>query len=70
MTDTNGELPKVDTYTVNEVAKYLRVDPQTIYDWINAKKIECLKFGSGQRPRVRITKAQLEAFLNRVRVSS
>lgn len=47
-------------YTVNEAAKLLRVQPNTVYRWIRAGKLDRVKLASGG---VRIPAAALSVFL-------
>jgi excisionase family DNA binding protein len=46
--------------TVEEVAKYLVVDPRTVYRYIKAKKIKATKIGSW-----RILREDLQDFIKR-----
>lgn len=45
--------------TVNQVAEILRLNPQTIRNWINAGKLPALHIGR----RVRINREDLDAFI-------
>lgn len=45
--------------TLDELAIFLRVEPKTIYNWICAKQIECIKVGKF----VRFTRSQVDFFL-------
>jgi excisionase family DNA binding protein len=51
---------EVETLTVEEVAKYLRVSRQTVYSLIRAGKIPHFKIGN----KVRVKRADLEAMTN------
>lgn len=51
---------EVETLTVEEVAKYLRVSRQTVYALIRAGKIPHFKVGT----KVRVKRADLEAMTN------
>lgn len=44
----------LDLMTVEEVAQYLRLKPQTIYKWAQEKKIPAVKLGKEWRFRKRI----------------
>jgi excisionase family DNA binding protein len=54
MTDTQGKL-----YTLQEVADYLRVTRQTIYNYVTAKKLKAFKAGR----EYRVTEEELQAFI-------
>ncbi len=43
-----------DLMTVEEVARYLRLKPQTIYKWAQEKRIPAVKLGKEWRFRKRI----------------
>jgi len=47
-------------YTIEEVAKMLRVAYMTVFRWIHSGKLEALKAGK----QYRITKAGIERFLS------
>jgi excisionase family DNA binding protein len=51
---------EVETLTVEEVAKYLRVSRQTVYSLIRAGKIPHFKVGN----KVRVKRADLETMTN------
>ena len=51
---------ELETMTVEEVAKYLRVSRQTVYTLIRAGKIPHFKVGT----KVRIKRADLETMTN------
>ena len=51
---------EAETLTVEEVAKYLRVSRQTVYNLIRAGNIPHFKVGN----KVRIKRADLEAMTN------
>ena len=50
-TDENGRLPDNDILTLEEVASYLRLTPQTIYKWAQEKRIPGAKLGKEWRFR-------------------
>ncbi len=47
-------------YSIEEVAKMLKVAYLTVYRWIQAKRLIALKAGK----QYRVTKKDLDAFLN------
>ena len=50
-TEENGRLPGNDILTLEEVASYLRLTPQTIYKWAQEKRIPGAKLGKEWRFR-------------------
>ena len=54
MADTQDKL-----YTLQEVADYLRVTRQTIYNYVAAKKLKAFKAGR----EYRVTEEELQAFI-------
>jgi excisionase family DNA binding protein len=46
-----GKAPENDILTVEEVAHYLRLQPQTIYKWAQEKRIPAVKLGKEWRFR-------------------
>lgn len=50
-------------HTVSEVAKYLRVSRQAVYDWINKGALRAVKAGE----RVRIPESALREFVKQVK---
>lgn len=44
-----GEVIQKEILTLQEVAKYLRVNPRTIHRMIDAKKIPCFRVGNRYR---------------------
>jgi excisionase family DNA binding protein len=47
----NGRSPGNDILTLEEVASYLRLTPQTIYKWAQEKRIPAAKLGKEWRFR-------------------
>ena len=47
----NGRPPANDILTLEEVASYLRLTPQTIYKWAQEKRIPAAKLGKEWRFR-------------------
>ncbi len=52
---------ELDLMTVEEVAQYLRLKPQTIYKWAQEKKIPAVKLGKEWRFRKRILDEWLDS---------
>jgi excisionase family DNA binding protein len=50
-TEENGRVPVNDILTLEEVAAYLRLTPQTIYKWAQEKRIPGAKLGKEWRFR-------------------
>lgn len=50
-TEENGRLPANDILTLEEVASYLRLTPQTIYKWAQENRIPGAKLGKEWRFR-------------------
>jgi excisionase family DNA binding protein len=50
-TEENGRSPANDILTLEEVAAYLRLTPQTIYKWAQEKRIPGAKLGKEWRFR-------------------
>lgn len=50
-TEENGRSPANDILTLEEVASYLRLTPQTIYKWAQEKRIPGVKLGKEWRFR-------------------
>ena len=48
-------------YTLQEVADYLRVTRQTIYNYVTAKKLKAFKAGK----EYRVTEADLQEFIQK-----
>lgn len=46
-------------YTLQEVADYLRVSRQTIYNWVTAKRLKASKIGK----EYRVTEKDLQDFI-------
>ncbi len=49
--EENGRTPANDILTLEEVASYLRLTPQTIYKWAQEKRIPGAKLGKEWRFR-------------------
>jgi excisionase family DNA binding protein len=49
--EENGRAPANDILTLEEVASYLRLTPQTIYKWAQEKRIPGAKLGKEWRFR-------------------
>ncbi len=51
MTPQHGPVPGNEILTLEEVADYLRLTPQTIYKWAQERKIPAVKLGKEWRFR-------------------
>ena len=51
MTPQRGPAPGNEILTIEEVAEYLRLTPQTIYKWAQERKIPAVKLGKEWRFR-------------------
>jgi excisionase family DNA binding protein len=62
MIDETGtsEMPSNELMTIEEVAEYLRLKPQTIYRWAQDKRIPAAKLGKEWRFRRKIIDAWLD----------
>jgi excisionase family DNA binding protein len=54
-------MTELDLMTVEEVAQYLRLKPQTIYKWAQEKRIPAVKLGKEWRFRKRILDEWLDS---------
>jgi len=54
LVDGRDVMREPDLMTVEEVARYLRLKPQTIYKWAQEKRIPAVKLGKEWRFRKRI----------------
>lgn len=52
----------METYKVNEIAKFLKVSTRTVRDWIKAGELPAINLGSEIRANWRITKEHFEQF--------
>ncbi len=58
-------VPETATLTVTEAAKLLRISRNKVLGWINSGRLRAINAAMGQgRPRYRITRADLEGFLD------
>jgi len=58
-------VPDAATLTVTEAAKLLRVSRNKVLGWVNSGRLRAVNTAMGQgRPRYRITRADLEGFLD------
>lgn len=57
----------VRAFTVEQVAAMLNVPRSSIYDWVRRGDIAAVKYGIGQRRRIRIESGAVEEFLARSR---
>ena len=56
-----GPAPASDILTIEEVAAYLRLTPQTIYKWAQEKRIPAVKLGKEWRFRRSILDRWIDA---------
>lgn len=54
---------KMEFFTLNEVAIYLRVNIRTVERWLNKGSLKGYKLGSGRTSLWRIRKKEVEKFL-------
>ena len=52
--ESDDDLDSSDILTIDEVAEYLRLRPQTIYKWAQESRIPAAKFGKEWRFRRRL----------------
>ncbi len=61
----------IDYLTPPQVAKELRVSPDTVRAWVASKALYAVNLGKGKvRPRIRITRESLDAFISTRSVSA
>lgn len=53
----------MEFYTLEEVAKELRVNPRTIMRWLKSGQLKGYKLGNSQTSLLRIPKAEVNKFL-------
>lgn len=53
--------------TVTDIAKELRVHPETVRKWIRSGELPATNIGPEHRPVYRVTRQDFEAFLQRRR---
>ena len=59
LNETLGEL-----FTPEEIAKYLKVHPVTVYNWVKENKIDCFILTEGKRKStVRFNKEHIQQFI-------
>ena len=56
-----------ETMNAAQAGRYLKVTPQTIANWIRKGKLKAKRVGDGMKPRYAISKADLDAMLERVK---
>jgi excisionase family DNA binding protein len=59
--DARRDPPPADILTIEEVAAYLRLTPQTIYKWAQEKRIPAVKLGKEWRFRRSILDRWIDA---------
>lgn len=55
-------------YTIEEVAKELRVNPRTIMRWLKNGSLKGYKLGDGKTSLLRIPKAEVKRFLEKHKI--
>ena len=53
---------------VSEVSKLLNIPKSTLYEMIRTRRIGTIRYGDGNRQRIRIEAAEVDRFLQRHRV--
>lgn len=61
----NGNM---EFYTIEEVAKELRVNPRTIMRWLKNGSLKGYKLGDGKTSLLRIPKAEVKRFLEKHKI--
>jgi excisionase family DNA binding protein len=47
MSSTSSDLPRHDLLTPDEVASYLRISRQSVYNWIDCGRLDAVKMPNG-----------------------
>ena len=55
-----------ETMNGSQAARYMKVTPQTIRNWVRTGKVKAQRVGDGRKPRYAIKKSDLDAMLKRV----
>lgn len=58
----------MEYYTLEEVAKELRVNPRTIMRWLKNGSLKGYKLGAGKTSLLRISKAEVNKFLEKHKI--
>lgn len=58
----------MEFYTLEEVAKELRVNPRTIMRWLKSGQLKGYKLGNSQTSLLRISKAEVNKFLEKHKI--
>jgi excisionase family DNA binding protein len=58
----------MEFYTLEEVAKELRVNPRTIMRWLKSGQLKGYKLGSSKTSLLRISKAEVSKFLEKHKI--
>jgi excisionase family DNA binding protein len=56
-----------ETMNGSQAARYMKVTPQTVRNWVRTGKVKATRVGDGRKPRYVIAKADLDALLERVK---
>jgi len=58
----------MEFYTLEEVAKELRVNPRTIMRWLKSGQLKGYKLGNSKTSLLRISKAEVNKFLEKHKI--
>jgi excisionase family DNA binding protein len=58
----------MELYTLEEVAKELRVNPRTIMRWLKNGQLKGYKLGGGKTSLLRISKTEVNKFLEKYKI--
>ena len=58
----------MEFYTLEEVAKELRVNPRTIMRWLKSGQLKGYKLGKSKTSLLRISKAEVSKFLEKHKI--
>jgi excisionase family DNA binding protein len=58
----------MEFYTLEEVAKELRVNPRTIMRWLKSGQLKGYKLGNSKTSLLRIPKAEVNKFLEKHKI--
>jgi excisionase family DNA binding protein len=59
----------MEFYTLEEVAKELRVNPRTIMRWLKSGSLKGYKLGNGTTSLLRIPKVEVKKFLDKHKIT-
>ena len=58
----------MEFYTLEEVAKELRVNPRTIMRWLKSGQLKGYKLGNSKTSLLRISKSEVNKFLDKHKI--